>query len=47
MTVAELLRAAPRLHDDGTRSHQVSTDVLRFLDSHVQAGHRTLEIGSG
>jgi predicted O-methyltransferase YrrM len=47
MNIPELLRAAPRLHNEGTRSYQVSTDVLRFLDRHVQPGHRTLEIGAG
>jgi predicted O-methyltransferase YrrM len=47
MTLDELLTANPQLHDGGTMSWRASNHLLRFLDTHLRPGDRTLEIGAG
>jgi predicted O-methyltransferase YrrM len=50
MDLDDLLRAQPKLHQDASGqpySWQLGNNLLRFIDSHVGEGARTLEVGAG
>ena len=49
MDLSELLQAQPKMHTRGGQAYswQLSDDLLRFINVHVQAGAKTLEIGAG
>ena len=50
MNIAQLLDLHPKLHNDGhgaLTSWAIGSDVLEYLDSRLQPGHRTMETGAG
>lgn len=50
MDLDDLLRAQPKLHQDASgqpHSWQLGNNLLRFIDTHVPEGAKTLEVGAG